>query len=257
MTLWSAGRYDAVGTRIAGIGARTVAAADARRPIRGSAVVDLACGTGNAALAAAAAGARVTGVDITPELIAIGADKARDGGFDVTWVSADAADTGLPEHTFDAAISNMGIIFVEPQRQLAELSRVVKPGATLAFSSWAPMSPNPLFDPVVAVLGAPPDAGFTPAQWGDHDIIATRLQAGFCDVTIEDGHLTWEFESLTDAVAFVCAESPMHVDLLERVDDSHREALVTAFESALSEHVNASGTVSFAAKYVVVTATAR
>ena len=257
MTLWSAGRYDAVGTRIAGIGAQTVAAADTRRPIRGSAVVDLACGTGNAALAAAAVGARVTGVDITPELIAIGVDKARDSGLDVTWVNADAADTGLPEHSFDAAISNMGIIFVDPQRQLAELSRLLKPSATLAFSSWAPISPNPLLDPIVTVLGVPPAAGFAPAQWGDPDIVAARLQAGFVDVTIDDGYLTWEFESLADAVAFVCTESPMHVDVLERLDESHRAALVTAFESALGAQVNAAGTVSFNAPYVVVTATAR
>ena len=77
-TIWSAGRYDAVGDRIAPIAAEVVAAVDRRRPLSGAAVADLACGTGSAALAAAAAGARVTAVDITPELLAIGAQKADD-----------------------------------------------------------------------------------------------------------------------------------------------------------------------------------
>jgi predicted RNA methylase len=66
-TIWSAGRYDAVGERIAPIAAEVVAAAQRRGPFGD--VADLACGTGNAALAAAAAGARVTAVDVTPELM--------------------------------------------------------------------------------------------------------------------------------------------------------------------------------------------
>ncbi len=80
MTFWAAGRYDALGDRIAGIADEVVAAAARRTTLRDAAVVDLACGTGSAALAAAATGAVVTGADITPELIAIGAQKATRGG---------------------------------------------------------------------------------------------------------------------------------------------------------------------------------
>jgi SAM-dependent methyltransferase len=70
-TIWSAGRYESVGERIAPIAAEVVDAADRRAPVRDAALLDLACGTGNAALAAATRGARVTAVDITPELITI------------------------------------------------------------------------------------------------------------------------------------------------------------------------------------------
>ena len=68
-SLWSAGRYDAVGERIAHIAGQLCDAMERRRPLRGSDVVDLGCGTGSAALAAAARGAHVTGVDLTPELM--------------------------------------------------------------------------------------------------------------------------------------------------------------------------------------------
>ena len=113
---WSSGRYDAIGDHIAAIGVDVVSAVARLLPLRGAAVVDLACGTGSVALAASAAGARVTGVDITPELIALAAQKAEAAGAAVNWVTGDASDTGLPGGSFDAVVSNMGIIFVEPDQ---------------------------------------------------------------------------------------------------------------------------------------------
>ena len=84
-TSWSSGRYDAIGDHIAAIAADVVSAVGGRLPLRGAAVADLACGTGSAALAASAAGARVTGVDITPELIALGRAEGRGAGVAVNW----------------------------------------------------------------------------------------------------------------------------------------------------------------------------
>lgn len=120
MTAWSAGRYEAVAQLIAPIAAEVIAAA---APGPGTALVDLACGTGTAALAAAAKGARVTGVDLTGELLAIAA--AKPGASAITWVTADASATALPDAGFDAAVSNMGIIFVEPVAMVAELARLI------------------------------------------------------------------------------------------------------------------------------------
>jgi SAM-dependent methyltransferase len=86
----------------------------------------------------------------------IAADKP--GGSKVTWVRADASATGLPDASFDAAVSNMGIIFVEPVAMVTELARLLKPGGALVFSTWVRGSDNPLFTPIVQVLGAPPPA---------------------------------------------------------------------------------------------------
>src|SRR5262245_14648825 len=99
-TLWASGRYEAVAQRITGIASQTVDTAARRIDVQDRALVDLACGTGSAALDAAGRGAQVTGVDLTPELLAIAAENAAATGRTVTWVTADAADTGLPGGSF-------------------------------------------------------------------------------------------------------------------------------------------------------------
>lgn len=256
-SIWSAGRYEAVGERIAGIAVEVVTAVGRRRPLREGAVVDLACGTGSAALCAAQQGARVTGVDITPELLQIGERKARTADLSLMWCTADAADTGLPAGSFDAAISNMGIIFVEPQRQVAELARLLKPTGVLGFSSWVRDTVNPLFDPIVAVLGAPPATAFRPEQWGEPTTVAERLSADFDAIERTRGVHTWQFASADDALAFVTEESPMHVDIMDRVEPAQRAQLTAAFSAALRDHTDSDGGVRFDSSYVVVTAIRR
>lgn len=255
-TLWAAGRYESVAERIAAIAVQTVGAADARQSIRGKAVLDLASGTGSAAIAAAARGAVVTAVDLTAELLEQAGAKARAAGHTVDWVTADAADTGLPAAAFDAVVSNMGMIFVDPDRQVAEIARLLKAAGVLAFSSWVRGERNPFFDPVVAVLGAPPAGGFSPDQWGDPDICAQRLATDFTDVDLQRGQFTWEYPSLDAALHFLTDESPMHVDIFARVDGAQRAQLVEAFRDALLPHRGSDG-VRFDAPYVVVTAQRR
>jgi ubiquinone/menaquinone biosynthesis C-methylase UbiE len=253
--IWSGGRYDAVGERIAPIAAEVVAAAKRRGPFRD--VLDLACGSGNAALAATAAGARVTAVDFTPELIAIGAQKAEEAGDFVTWVTADAVDTGLPGGSFDAVVSNMGIIFVEPVGQVAEVARLLKPGGALGFSSWLRDPENPFFSPIATVLGPPTPSGHSPDQWGDADTVADRLATDFDDVEIERGSHTWQLGTLDDAVHFVTYESPMHVSVIANIDGTERERLLAAFEDAFRTLVGSDGNVRYDAPYAVVTARRR
>lgn len=159
MSIWSAGRYEAVAQRIVPIASRIIATVDRLHPLRDRTLVDLACGTGNAALAAAANGAEVTGVDLTPELLAIAADKP--GGDTVRWLAADASATGLPDGEFDTVVSNMGIIFVEPTAQVVEIARLLRPGGLLGFSTWVRATDNPFFTPIMEVLGPPAQADFT------------------------------------------------------------------------------------------------
>ena len=246
------GRYDAVGERIAHIAERVVDAAARRRSLDGTAVVDLACGTGSAAVAAAARGARVTGVDLTPELIDLATRRAPH----LTWTVGDAADTGLPPGSFDTAVSNMGIIFVEPAGQVAEIARLLKPAGVLAFSSWVRAQSNPLFDPVIAVLGAPATTGFSPDQWGDDAVVADRLTPQFTDLLIERGEHRWEFASVAAALDWLQKESPMHVATFARAGAARQE-LADAFGAALQQHAEPSGVVAFSSPYVVVSAVYR
>ncbi|BBX17905.1 SAM-dependent methyltransferase [Mycolicibacterium duvalii] len=252
MTIWSAGRYDAVGDRIAPIAEQVVDATARRRPLRDAAVVDLACGTGSAALAAAGQGAKVTGVDYTAELLTIA--EQRPGADAVTWRVGDASDTGLPAAAFDAVVSNMGIIFVDPAAQVREITRLLAPTGVLAFSAWTRDTSNPLFDPVVAVLGPPAASGFSPDQWGDADTLTDRLAPHFDDIDIRRGRHSWEFASMAAALHFLRAESPVHVETFRRASDGQRDELAAAFETALGPHVDGTGAVTFGAPYVVVSA---
>jgi SAM-dependent methyltransferase len=256
-TIWSAGRYESVAERITPIAEEVVVAVGRRLALPDRTVVDLACGTGSAAMAAARRGARVTGIDFTSDLIDIGQTKARAAGVTVDWHTGDAADTGLPDAFADAVVSNMGIIFVDPARQVTELARLTKPTGALGFSSWVRDSTNPLYDPIVAVLGTPPARDFTPDQWGDQEITTDRLAPDFQDIEFTPGVLTWRFDSRASALSFVTKESPMHVDVMGRSDPVQRQALVAAFDDALTARTDADGAVSFDASYVVVTAIRR
>ena len=256
-TVWSAGRYDAIGDRIAAIAGEVVWAVERRLPLRDAAVADLACGTGSAALAASAAGARVTGVDITPELIALGAQKAQAAGAAVSWVTGDASDTGLPGGAFDAVVSNMGIIFVEPTRQVAEIARLLKPGGVVGFSSWVPDPDTPFYKPIVTVLGPPPASAYSPDQWGMAETITDRLAADFDDATIETGACTWQLGTVDDAMYLLEHESPIHVSLLGTLDEAKCDELLAAFENAMRANVSSDGLVAFDAPYVVATALRR
>ncbi|MEV0670613.1 class I SAM-dependent methyltransferase [Mycobacterium sp. NPDC050441] len=252
-TNWAAGRYQAVAERIAVIAGEVVAAADALRPIRDTALVDLACGTGSAALAAAGAGARVTGVDLTAELIALAA--ARPGADAVQWVVSDAARTGLPDGGFDTVVSNMGIIFVEPTSLVAEVTRLLVPGGVFAFSTWVrDEAGSPFFNPIVDTLGQPPAGAYSPDQWGDLDVVQSRLRAGFDQISAKSGSHTWQFDSVESAVRFISDESPMHVHLLSQLDQATRDRLLDAFTAALSAQADSAGQVAFEAPYAVVTA---
>lgn len=256
-TTWSSGRYDAIGEHIAPVGADVVSAVARQLPLRGAAVVDLACGTGTVALAASAAGAHVTAVDITPELVALGAQKAEKAGVTVSWVTADAGDTGLPGGSFDAVVSNMGIIFVEPTRQVAEIVRLLRPGGVLGFSSWIPDPETPFFKPIATVLGPPPDSGYSPDQWGVPGTINDRLSADFDDIAIETGSCPWQLGTVADAMHLVAHESPIHVSLLENLDEVKRDELLVAFADAMRANVAADGLVAFDAPYVIATALRR
>ncbi|OMC40231.1 SAM-dependent methyltransferase [Mycobacterium sp. GA-1841] len=255
-TNWAAGRYQAVAEQIAVIAAEVVAAADRLRPVAGTAVVDLACGTGSAALAAAEAGAQVTGVDLTAELIAIAAE--RPGADAVRWVVADAAHTGLPDGGFSTAVSNMGIIFVEPTSLVAEVARLLTPGGFFGFSTWVrDESDNPFYNPVIETLGRPQASEYSPDQWGDFDIARSRLAAGFDQVHFETSSLTWRFDSVESATQFIEQESPMHVNLLGRLDETTRSRLLAAFTAAFAARAGTDGRVAFDAPYAVVTARRR
>src|SRR6185436_18174314 len=103
----------------------------------GSQVLDVACGTGVVALTAARTGARVQGLDLTPELIARARENATLMRIEANFQEGDAESLPFPDASFDVVVSQFGHMFApRPEVAIAEMLRVLKPGGTIAFATW-------------------------------------------------------------------------------------------------------------------------
>ena len=138
-----------------------------RRPAR---VLDVATGTGNAAIPAAEAGASVVACDITPELLAAGAAR----GAAVDWVEADAQALPFPDAGFDVVMSCIGAMFApDHERTARELLRVCRPGGTVGMINWTPESWSARF---FGVFGTPEPPA--PVEWGSEAHVRELLGDG-------------------------------------------------------------------------------
>lgn len=131
---WSDGTYEHTALALTGVSARVM---DALAPTPGLRVVDVGCGSGNAALEAARRGARVTGVDPATRLLEVAAERARAEHLEVTWRPGSGGALPLPDASADAAVAVFSIIFApDPERCIAELRRVVRPGGRVLMTTW-------------------------------------------------------------------------------------------------------------------------
>lgn len=165
--MWALGDYPAVAADvIPQLGATLVRAAGIGA---GHRVLDVAAGTGNAALPAAAAGASVTATDLTPELIDTGRALAERHGLPVEWQVADAEGLPFADGTFDAVLSCVGVMFAPHHRAAAdELLRVCRRGGTIALASWTPQGfIGQMFATMKPYVAPPPPGVLPPPLWGD------------------------------------------------------------------------------------------
>jgi SAM-dependent methyltransferase len=154
--------------------ARLVKFSDVRS---GQSVLDVGCGTGVVAVTAARSGARVTGIDLTPALLARARENSTIAGLEIDWREGDAEALPFPDAQFDVVLSQFGHMFApRPEVAISEMLRVLKPGGTIAFSTWPP---ELLIGSSFALVGRympPPPPGVAPSpQWGDVQIVRQRL----------------------------------------------------------------------------------
>lgn len=131
---WSGGTYQRIAEAFAPIHLRIV---ETLAPKPGERFLDLACGTGGVALAAAQAGAGVTGLDISADQLEKARAAAEEAGLEIRFDEGDAQALPYADGEFDAVASAFGMIFA-PDHALAaaELIRVCRPGARFAVTSW-------------------------------------------------------------------------------------------------------------------------
>ena len=140
-------------------------------------MLDVACGTGVVAVTAARSGARVTGLDLTPELLERARENARIAGVEIEWHQGDVEQLPFADGTYDMVLSQFGHIFApRPDVAIAEMLRVLKSGGTVAFSTWPPeLCIGRLFALTGRYLPPPPPGVVPPHLWGDPNVVRERL----------------------------------------------------------------------------------
>jgi SAM-dependent methyltransferase len=132
----------------------------------GDRLLDVACGTGNLLVTAAARGATVVGVDAAPGLVALARERAAAAGVDAELLVGDAGALPVPDAAFTAAASVFGVIFApDAGGAVGELLRALRPGGRLALTSWVPE--GPIADAGRLLWGALPPGPRSTARWGD------------------------------------------------------------------------------------------
>jgi SAM-dependent methyltransferase len=147
-------------------------------------VLDVGCGTGVVAITAARRGARVTGLDLTPELLERARESAKIAGLEIEWHQGDAEQLPFEDRAFDAVLSQFGHMFApRPEVAVAEMLRVLKPGGTLAFSTWPPeLGMGRMFAMIGRYVPPPPIEMPPPPLWGDPNVIRQRLGNAVKDI---------------------------------------------------------------------------
>src|SRR5579859_6405930 len=182
--MWAAGDYSAVAAEvIPGLGEVLVAASGIGP---GQRVLDVAAGTGNAAVPAALARAQVVACDLTPELLDAGRTCAEQRGAELTWEEADAEALPYPDAQFDAVLSCVGVMFA-PRHQVCadQLLRVCRPGGTIGLLNWTPEGfIGQMFATMKPYAPPLPPGAQPPPLWGSERHVRALLGDRVTDVSV-------------------------------------------------------------------------
>lgn len=182
--MWAQGDYHRFATEtVWGLGPHLVSACGIRA---GQRVLDVAAGTGNAAIRAAEAGADVVASDLTPENFEAGREEARRHGVEVEWVEADAEALPFDDDEFDVVTSLLGAVFVPHHQRVAdELLRVCRPGGTIGMFNFTPDGVGGEFFALFGRYAPPlPPGALPPVLWGDEQHVRDLFGDGVDPLTM-------------------------------------------------------------------------
>ncbi|GAA6524396.1 class I SAM-dependent methyltransferase [Intrasporangium sp. DVR] len=253
--MWALGDYPKVARQlISGLGAELVQAA---RIGPGDRVLDVAAGSGNAAIPAALAGADVVASDLTPELVESGRAAAERAGAQLDWRVADAEALPFGDAEFDAVISCVGVMFAPfHERSAAQIARVTRPGGRLGLISWTPEGfIGQMFAVMKPYAAQPPPGATPPPLWGREDHVRGLFDEAFDGLSMERRTVTETFPGPTDFREFFKANYGPTIATYRFIgDDGDRAAALDAALDALAaEHSDGSGRMEW--EYLLVTGT--
>jgi len=210
-------------------------------PRAGQRVLDVACGTGVVAVTAARLGARVTGLDLTPELLERARENAQIAGVEIEWHQGDVEQLPFADGTYDMVLSQFGHIFApRPDVAIAEMLRVLKPGGTIAFSSWPPeLCIGRLFALIGRYLPPPPPGVVPPHLWGDPNVVRERLGNAVKDLRFDRATMRVPALSLQhNRTAMEKTAGPILklVESLTATDPARLETYRREFEATIADY---------------------
>jgi SAM-dependent methyltransferase len=253
--VWASGDYNQIARGIQAVADHVVRSARIRA---GERVLDIACGTGNTALMARARGAMVTGVDLTPELVAVARKRAAHAGYDdITWKEGDSENPRFPDGAFDVVVSSCGLMFAPDQQKAAnELARVTSRDGRIAIQAWTlEGGVGRMFKVTNGYV--PPSSGVpTPFEWGDEAKVKSLLGSAFKDYQFER-HDCPEFADTPEEVAdlFIDRYGPTHRayhSLTPEKAAEFRKDLIELYRGYITP---ADGKVRWGREYIITLAT--
>ncbi len=244
-TMWGSGNYAAVADRIS-VAGETVLDRAGVEP--GMDLLDVACGTGNATIPAAREGARVKGLDFSPELLAIARERAADAMVEVDWIEGDAQELPFEDASFDRVISTFGHMFAPDHgRTAAEMLRVCRPGGAIATACWTPEGSIGRMFRTIAELVPPPPGGTPPILWGTED----HQREFFGDAEFERHEIEWEDDSVESYAGFMLESFGPLLNARELLGEREAE-LDEGFRRFLeAENLNEDGGLRFRGEYLL------
>ena len=220
---WSSGDFSVVASRIVLVSEQLAESADLRA---GWTVLDVACGNGNATLAAARSGTHAIGVDYVPALLEDGRGRALAEGLDVEFHEGDAEALPLQDASVDAVLSVFGTMFApDHQRTADEVLRVARPGGTVALASWTPGGfIGQMFRVITSHVPAPAGVA-SPLLWGTEEHLVELFGAAIDTIESRERECVFRFTTAEEFVTFFRRWYGPTLKAFEALDDAGQAAL--------------------------------
>jgi len=218
---WSSGDYAVIGTTLQIVGESLAEACDLRWDDQ---VLDVAAGNGNATLAAARRGCRVTSTDYVPGLLDLGAERARAERLNVKFQVADAESLPYDNASFDAVLSTFGVMFApDHARAASEMARVCRSGGHIGLANW---TPEGFIGQMFKTLArhVPPASGVqSPSSWGIERHLRSLFGEKSASMTITPRLYNFRYRSAAHFVhVFRTWYGPVHKAFASLPDDKAR-----------------------------------